>query len=72
MNNYKIREPLSREEAEKILKDRKLDIEKRGENLSVYNKDKSITTLKNSNISYDNKKKYIPPKETESIECILS
>ena len=49
------------------------DIQTRGENLSVFDKNGNITTLKKSSIWYDGKGNYVHPKSTEKLEipCII-
>lgn len=49
------------------------DIQTRGENLSVFDKNGNITTLKKSSIWYDDNGNYVSPKPTESLEipCII-
>ena len=62
----------SESEKKQILIDRKEDLQNRGKDHPVYNIDGRIVKLKDSSIWYDNKGKYILPKSSQELECIIS
>lgn len=57
----------------KLIVKRNQDIQTRGENLSVFDKDGNVTTLNKCGIWYDDKGNYVYPKQTETLEipCII-
>jgi hypothetical protein len=60
------------EDCKEIIKNRELDLLERGENHPVYDMNGKIVELKAANIWYDELCKYVKPKSTEEINCIVS
>lgn len=60
------------EECKEIIKNRELDLLERGENHPVYDMNGKIVELKAASIWYDELCKYVKPKSTEEINCIVS
>lgn len=60
------------QETDQILKDRENDLKERGDDHSVYDYSGKIVTLKASALWYDENCKYVKPKSTETLDCIIS
>ena len=69
MNHKRV---LTNEEALEILNAKKLDLEERGKDHPVYDKDGNINKLKNVEPWYDENYKYVKPKSTMSLDCCIS
>lgn len=59
-------------ESEEILKARELDILERGEQHSVYDHNGKVVELKAARLWYDELCKYVKPKSSEELTCVIS
>tara|TARA_A100001015_G_C14998266_1_gene717182 strand:+ start:1303 stop:1506 length:204 start_codon:yes stop_codon:yes gene_type:complete len=62
---------ISEQEIRDLFNARKIDIQTRGENCYVYDKNNEIITLKKCSVWYDDKGKYVYPKATQELQCII-
>ncbi len=60
------------QEMNQILKDREDDLKERGDDHPVYDYSGKIVTLKAALLWYDENCKYVKPKSTETLDCIIS